>query len=264
MGRLNNKKVLLPIVGAAFAVLLLVGCSCNPTEWFGPKELETVEDQKKFMDESADAMKEQDSYKMEGSMTVEENGEEMTTKMKMVFSGEDYESVIEMDEMTIGSIALGEDMYIAYGDTWVKMTKDQADEGNYSQEDTSKEDLEEDMYDYDDEDWEGEGEDIKYEGIEEVDGVQCYKFSSKDENGNTGYMWIGASDKLIRKVEMLEGEQTGTIIFTYDDVSVSAPDDYEDYTDLSDEELAGKMMELIMGGMGDLDLGDMDIDDMDY
>ncbi len=229
----KTKKALL-LLGSLFTVLSMVGCSLLG----GVSELSDESAQKDFLKEASEEFGKQEAYKMELQGKILGDAE---SKATLKVKGDDMEMVMEAEGQEIGMINLGDYSYMKIGDSkWIKMKKEDASQAGASS--LNPEDLEEEMFQYDEEEW---GDKVKYEGLEEVDGVKCHKYSRKDGD-NVDYVWFDGKTKLMKKYER-EGEGSATM--TYDDVTIEEPSDYEDLTDMSDEEKGKKMPELMGGGM---------------
>lgn len=243
MGGLKHKRVIFALAGATVGVLLMMGASCSLTDLLGGvKELGDKAAQKTFLEDAAEEFGKQESFKMVASGTTDENGETVDMSMTMKVNGDDFSMDITSGETTMGVIELGDYSYISFGGGWAKMNKTDSDDitGEFS---SMKTEMTDEMFTYEDSDWDNEN--IKYEGIEEVDGVKCHKFS-ENMDGESGYLWIDAKTKLMKKYQSTSDNMTGTV--TYEDVTIEAPADYEDLTNLSEEEKATKLFEIMFGG----------------
>jgi hypothetical protein len=225
-----KKRILGTFSAFLFVSLVLTGCSL-----FGAKDLDDKDDQKDFLEDAVNAFKDEDAVELSGKN--EDEDEELTMKIK----GDDLsmEGTMGGEEMKVRVI--GDKMYSYYGSEWYEMDNDgSADEMNYKDEF-------EDELDFDDDDWDDEV--IKYEGIEEVDGEDTYKFKikSKDEGDEDGvaYFYFSVKDKLPVKMEVKEGEDKGLVLtFKYDDVKIEKPEGAKSMEDM----------------MNDMNFGDIDVD----
>jgi hypothetical protein len=86
-----------------------------------------------------------------------------------------------------------------------------------------------------------EGSELKYEGLEELDGVQVQKFAQ--EGTESGYIWFDASKKLPVRMEM-----EGMLVDIVYETNIEKPSDFEDITGLDEMEQASRIFELMFGG----------------
>jgi hypothetical protein len=230
------------LVSLLLVVPFLVGCAL--TDLFSStKELKTEEEQKEFVKESVDKFKDIDAMRMYGKMTEDE--QEMELDMK--FKGEDAEVMMTMNDATIYVVSLGEYVYMGSSkDDLLRMSDDDETAG-FAEGFTGFSDEMSGELTFDDEDWENEK--IKYLGIEEVDGVDCYKFEAQmdEEDETKGHVYIDAEEKRLVK---MDGGEKGSIMFEYDDIVIEEPESYEDIDDLSPEEQLEKLSFIfeMMGG----------------
>lgn len=247
MKKLKEKKIL-PLLVLALSVPLLVGLSCSIIDAItgAVSELKDTDAQKTFLDEASEEFSKQEAVKMEGSSTSKDGDKEVKTELSMKLKGDDMEMNIKQDGEEMGVVVKGEYVYLGMGGKWVKMKKEGSED--YTKEfENLREDMEEEWSDTSDEDW--DSGDVAYEGVEEVDGVKCHKYKFTDD-GNVTYVYIGGKDKLLRKFET-EGDETGAVTVSYDDVEINEPSGAEDLTNLSEEDAAMKMMELFLGSSGE-------------
>lgn len=237
------KGTTLILIGCAllFVLLLCVGGGIGAyLLFFNTKELGSVEDQKAFIQDAEKALTEKDAYAAKAEGT-DSSGKALTAEIKV--SGDDYSMSMEQSGQKMEFVILGDYVYMSFGGKWAKMDKSSGD--SYTSEFSDiKEEFSGNMYDIEDSDWDEEN--IKYEGIEEVDGIKCHKFSMKTTDMD-GYLWIDTKTKLAHKATSDQNGEKMTIVFSYSDVKVKAPSDYEDLTGLSEEEAGMKLLE-IMGG----------------
>jgi len=240
--RRKKEKILLPLIFSIFLFLpVIVGCSVLDSLTGKATKLANTDEQKQFAKAAEEEFGKQTEYKIAGTIKAK-NDSEMTILMEM--KGDDYEMQMTSSEQDMGVVSLGTFEYLGVSGKWVKMKKE--DSSDYTQSfEGLKDDFDNDFLDDKDQDWEKEN--IKYEGLEEIDGTQCHKFYNKDKNGNVGYVWIGAKDKLLRKIQMTEGDSTGTITVSYKNIEINPPEQFDDLTSLSQEEQANKILELFGG-----------------
>lgn len=234
------KRITLLLAGALFTFLFTVGLSCSLLG--GVSELGDIDEQKKFIEEVAAEYEELDSFSMTGSAVIE--GEDMDMTFKV--AGDDMEIKMSSDTYSMNIVVLGDYSYFGTEDTMLKMKNEDAED--YTSEFTGIEDqFTEEVFNFEDTDWDEDR--IKYEGLEDVDGVTCHKFSTT-EDGETSYIWFDAKKKLMVKVEgTMDGEEM-SVVFSYDDVTVEEPENAEDISNLSEEEQAMKLMEVFTAMMG--------------
>lgn len=237
----GSKKLIL--VGGAFLLLLFLcigGAVASYFLFFSSKELGSVEDQKSFISEAEAVLTDEKEYSVKVTGT-DSSGNDISAEVSI--SGDDYSMSMKQSGQTMEFVIIGDDTYMSFGSGWVKMKKDGGDA--YTSEFTDvKDEFSGNIYDIDDSDWDNEN--IKYEGIEEVDGKKCHKFSMKTTDMD-GYLWIDTKTKLPHKATSDNNGESVTMIFNYSDVKVEAPSEYEDLTELSEEEAGLKLLQM-MGG----------------
>ena len=236
-----NKKVLVIFLGLGLLTLCAIAAGVAAYFLiFQEKELGSLADQKKFFTDAEEAMNNQDEFEI--TMSGEENGEAVSYSIK----NKDDDSSVELKSsaFTMSFISLGDYVYLSFGGDWAKVNKS-AGETYTSEFSGMKGEITGDLFEATDEDWDSDV--IKYIGMEEVDGDNCHKFSHT-EDGTTGYMWIDAGSKLIKKIESDEGGTTQSANFKYDNIEIKAPEDFQDLTNLSDEDANMKLYEIMGGG----------------
>ncbi len=210
-----KRKVLLGTVLLLTFGLVVAAAGCS---WFTLDK----DGQKDAITKASDAFKATDSYKIEG--TIKDKKSETEFDMMVTKQGDDMELNIGGKSATLKMLSKEGYVYIGNSKEWLRY-EDKTNEtvSGFSESFNADEVVKNFKTDYIDNDK------IVYDSIEKVDGDACYKFNYSDigeGDNDTGILWITKKDNKIKKVITNNDNQEGTMLFTYDDVSVEIPADY--------------------------------------
>ncbi|MFW5719822.1 MAG: hypothetical protein ACOCXT_02220 [Candidatus Dojkabacteria bacterium] len=236
-----KKTLLIPI--AIAIVLILVGAGVGIFLFISssqPKELEAKEDQKEFLEKTAQVISDNNNrVQAAGDMKMKQNNIEITTTATVHIDGDNGYSQIKNENAELTFIGVEGEMYFKDKEgTWFKMPD--SDEQSTSDLSTGTEALNpiEALKNSDK---------FEYVGLEDCDGKKCQVFLNKDEkNGDTKFT-IDAKTHKILTMSSDSGEATGSLNVTYDNTEVKAP---ENYKDVEGMEAFGKLFEVFAALFG--------------
>jgi len=211
-----NRKVLVGVVLLLAFGLLVTAGGCSLFKL-------SKDDQKEIIKEATEAFKDIDSYGLEGAMKQKDK----EFDLELSKAGSDVSFIIKAGGASLKVVQKGDYVYMGNETKWLRyQDTGGSNTGNLSEqfegerivEDFKAEDI--------------DNEKMVYEGKETVDGKNCYKFTYS-ELGNdkeSGIIWIAVGDKKIKKIEITGSEEntTGSLTFSYNDIKVEEPKDYEE------------------------------------
>ncbi|MFC1651821.1 hypothetical protein ACFL24_01540 [Patescibacteria group bacterium] len=210
---LNRKLLVGTVLLLAFGLTVTAG-GCS---WFDLSK----DKQKEVLQEATDAFQDIDSYKLEGTMK-QKNSE---FDLELVKAGSDVSFDVEASDAVLKVVQKGNYVYLGNKTEWLRYEDTSGSETGNLSDQFEGEELVKDF----DTNYVDDGK-MVYEGKESIDGKSCHKFTYTEigDQKATGILWVTVSDKKIEKIETTENETgtSGTLTFSYDDVTVKEPSDY--------------------------------------
>ena len=211
-----NRKVLVGVVLLLAFGLLVAAGGCSLFKL-------SKDDQKEIIKEATEALKNIDSYGLKG--TVKQKDKEFDLELSK--AGSDVSFIVKAGGVSLKIVQKGDYVYMGNETKWLRYQDTSgSNTGNLSEQFEGERIAEDFKAEYID------NEKMVYEEKETVDGKNCYKFTYS-ELGNdkeSGIIWITVGDKKIKEIETTGSEKdtTGSLTFSYDNIKVEEPKDYEE------------------------------------